>query len=281
MNREKMRAAGAQNGAAALGALPAAVFFPLLSEQQRARLEHLEREPQSVLIVAFPYWAGNAPGNIALYARGEDYVRANRRRLTALGQTLALPWFYAAGNAWPLPAVRAAALAGVGRQGLHGLLIVPPYGSYVTLGALFTDAVLPETSAAAGACTGCRACVRACPTGALTVREGRGILTRERCLSHITQKKDPLSPEEEALVRGAARATGCDLCQLACPENRDAQRTALPEFTQDLLPQLSIRQSETRDLSGRAYGGSRLAPLLRNLRLREENSPPLENRPEP
>ena len=274
MNRQFIQQMGLQYGASAVGILRSASFLPLLDAPQRERLSRMERPPESVLIAAFPYYAGQDPGNIALYARGEDYVQANRRRLADIGQALALGWFFAAGNGWPLPVVRAAALAGVGKLGLHGLLIVPPYGSYVTLGALFTDTPLPETLSESASCIRCGACIRACPVGAPEVRGGTGYLQKERCLSYITQKREALAPAEEELVREAETAVGCDLCQRACPENRNPALSQLPEFTTALLPDLTLTQAEMLNLNDRAYGGRRLSPLLRNLRLREKPPPP-------
>lgn len=49
-----------------------------------------------------------------------------------------------------MPELAAAELAGVGCRGRHGLRIVPPYGSYVFLGTILTDLVLPSTRSVRG-----------------------------------------------------------------------------------------------------------------------------------
>lgn len=61
------------------------------------------------------------------------------------------------GSAW---------LAGIGLRGKNGLLILPPYGTYVFLGTILTGAALdvPERPAAPD-CPGCGACRRPVPPG--------------------------------------------------------------------------------------------------------------------
>ena len=43
-----------------------------------------------VIVALFPYYAGRQPGNLSLYARGEDYHAALRRRLRRAAQLLGL-----------------------------------------------------------------------------------------------------------------------------------------------------------------------------------------------
>ncbi|UQT49124.1 hypothetical protein M5E87_03835 [Flavonifractor plautii] len=67
------------------------------------------------------------------------------------------------------PAGAGGRLAGGHRPaGKNGLLILPPYGTYVFLGTILTGAALdvPERPAAPD-CPGCGACWAACPAGAL------------------------------------------------------------------------------------------------------------------
>jgi len=65
----------------------------------------------------------------------------------------------------------------------------------------------------AGDCIACRACVNACPTGAL---DGRGGLDRSRCLAHLTASSKSPIPEN---IDPAGNIYGCDICQDVCPFN--------------------------------------------------------------
>lgn len=72
---------------------------------------------------------------------------------------------------------------------------------------------------AGATCGSCRACIEACPTGALSQsRDGQagGILyQRELCLQHWSALSGGLPPEIEAAWAG--RLYGCDACLEACP----------------------------------------------------------------
>lgn len=194
--------------------------------------------PRCIIVCVVPYYAGSAPGNIALYARGADYHTVLGGRLRAACRELSAAFAHAAFrpfcDASPVREVVAAARAGLGRIGRHGLLITPEHGSYVFIGEIVTDLPLlcdaPQSAAYGDGCGDCRECLRACPSGALG---GDGLL-RERCVSWITRMRDP-SPEQLRLARGAGYVRGCDICQLACPQNRDAAHTSEPEFCEGLI----------------------------------------------
>lgn len=150
-------------------------------------------------------------GRPQIGARGGDYSENEARLRPACEELTALHpghRFYVSANAYPLPAVQAARLAGLGWIGLNGLLNVPGVGSSVTIAAALTDLPLPE-SEAGGYCEGCALCAQNCPTGALTYQSGNRRFARELCLSHRRQK-DGLPPDREGYY-------GCDICQDACP----------------------------------------------------------------
>lgn len=256
-------------GAAFCRPVAVAPLLGFMTERMRARLSRMDFAPSCALVAAFPYHAGRADGNIALFARGADYVAANRIRLERACMILRALYpehrFIPSGNGWPLPAVHAARLAGLGKIGAHGMVITPKYGSFVTLGAILTDAALAPGEDA-GYCEACGACAAACPTGAIELRGGHRRFDRERCLSHMTQK-ETLSPEQGRAVASAGVVLGCDLCQLACPHNRCVKPTALPEFRDSLTPVLS--EALLDGPAGARY--ARQAALLRrNLALQRE-----------
>lgn len=262
-------------GAAAWGAVRVSGLRPFLEDWDA--VEALCPGAQTVLVAAFPYYAGDAPGNLSLYCRGEDYHQVLGRRLTALCAALEERYpgkrFLPGADNSPLPELAAAELAGVGFRGRHGLRIVPPYGSYVFLGTVLTDLPLevPKRPPAGSCPENCGACQKACPTGAL----GEDGFDAAKCLSALTQEKGDLPPEVQAQIKNSPTVWGCDLCQKACPWNRAAQYSPLPEFCQNLMPSLTLAELEgvsnrafRRQYAGRAFAWRGITPLLRNLRLR-------------
>ena len=194
-------------GAAAWGGVAFRRLLPFLSTGAREKVETLCPAPETVLVAAFPYYAGERPGNLSLYARGEDYHRVVTRRLNTVCDALRRKYpeesFVPAADNSPLPEREAAWLAGIGLRGKNGLLILPPYGTSVFLGTILTGAALdvPERPAAPD-CPGCGACRAACPAGAL----GEGGPDVSRCLSELTQKKGALTEEETAVFRRGRNA---------------------------------------------------------------------------
>ena len=265
-------------GAAAWGGVAFRRLLPCLSPEALARAEALCPRPRTVLAAAFPYYAGDRPGNLSLYARGADYHAVVTGRLNTVCELLREKYpedtFYPSADSSPLPEREAAWLAGIGLRGENGLLILPPYGTYVFLGTILTGADLPVPERPpAPACPGCGACRRACPSGAL----GEGGVDPSRCLSELTQKKGVLTGEEEARLKAHPLVWGCDFCQKACPFNADPAPSPLPEFAENLVDGLTA--GDLAGLTNRAfrekYGDRAFAwrgpgPLRRNLALRGE-----------
>lgn len=273
-------------GAAAWGAAACSGLPPFLGEAVWAKLapklEALCPGARTILVGAFPYYAGDTPGNLSLYCRGEDYHLVLGRRLQTIVDALAQQdpdhRFVPGADNNPVPELAAAELAGVGWRGRHGLRIVPPYGSYVFLGTILTDLDVSQTGPSPGTLCGahCRACQKACPTGALT-DTGCDL---SKCLSELTQKKGDLPPEAAAQIAHSPTAWGCDLCQRACPHNQNAALTPLPEFREDLMPSLTLADLDglsnkafRRQYAARAFSWRGIAPLKRNLTWQAAHSP--------
>ena len=180
---------------------------------------------RTVILAAIPYYAGDEPGSISLYARGQDYHTVIRRlfqtALTACGAESEANRAFA--DVSPFREIGLASAAGLGQIGQNGLLLTKPYGSYVFLGELCGDFDEETVSLHKPEyCCGCGACRKACPTA-------------PACLSEITQRKGELTAAEQGLMRQYHTAWGCDICQKVCPANRHPQKTKLPAFCEELV----------------------------------------------
>ena len=122
----------------------------------------------------------------------------------------------------------AAVRAGLGTIGKHNLVIHPELGSWVAYQTLVTDAPLePDAPCMRDACGSCRACLDACPTGALY--EPRRLDPR-RCVTCLLTSREVAPAQWPAM---GSYILGCDACQEACPKNRGVR--SKPDI-ESLLP---------------------------------------------
>ncbi len=265
-------------GVCAAGACP--IDALRLDPHARGWLDKLCPKARTALVFLFPYYAGERSGNLSLYARGRDYHTVIRDALSPVAEDLRAWYpnntFAVLADDSPLPEVRAAALAGLGMAGENGLLIHKDYGSYVFIGTIVTDRPCPVEPQEPRPCRKCGACRKACPSAAL----GEGGVDASRCLSALTQRNGALSPEEAEQLRRHPLIWGCDLCQHACPMNRDVMQTEILAFRDGLIDALTLDGLDglTRRLfleryPDRAFTWRGPAPLRRNLELKQGSRP--------
>jgi epoxyqueuosine reductase len=167
---------------------------------------------------------------VSLYARGRDYHKVLRSRLQALADRIAQdigPFGHRVfADSAPVLEVELASKSGLGWRGKHTLALSRETGSMFFLGELFVDLALPLTAAAEPHCGTCSACIDVCPTRAITAPYQ---LDARRCISYLTIEHGGAIPLELRPLIGN-RIYGCDDCQLICPWNKYAQRSALPDF---------------------------------------------------
>jgi len=169
-------------------------------------------------------------GYISRYALGRDYHKLLRARLQKLAERIAGeigPFGYRAFvDSAPVLEKALARNAGLGWIGKHTNLINKQAGSWFFLGELFTDLPLPTDEAANDHCGTCVRCIDICPTQAIV---GPQQLDARRCIAYLTIELRGSIPAELRPLIGN-RIYGCDDCQLVCPWNKFAHKSAEPDF---------------------------------------------------
>ena len=205
------------------------------TEARRADPRALWPDVKSAIMLGVNYGPAGDPlaglqqknsGAISVYARNRDYhdVMKGRMKLLA-GWLVAAARPDAAGvkvfvDTAPVMEKPLAAAGGLGWQGKHTNLVSRQFGSWLFLGALFTDLELPPDPPEKDHCGQCRACLDICPTKAFPAPYQ---LDARRCISYLTiEHKGHIARE----FRGAIgnRIYGCDDCLAVCPWNKFAQR---------------------------------------------------------
>ena len=188
---------------------------------------------RSILLVADRYADGRSDrlgrplfGRIARYARGRDYHRTMRRRLTLLRDECRARWpderFRACVDTAPLLEREHAARAGLGRIGKHTLLIAPGLGSWLLLGAIVSTMIFELTPAVptGDPCGTCTRCIDACPTACITPWS----VDASACLSYLTlEHRGEIDPRFHAAM--GDWLVGCDVCQEVCPHCQPTRRS--------------------------------------------------------
>ena len=191
---------------------------------KRANLQTLWPEAHSVVCVAMHYrthepWDAETMGQIAAYARGEDYHETLTARLRSL-----LSWLQSEtpcqGKVYvdtgPVLEREWAQRAGLGWIGKNTLLMSRQFGSYVLLGELLLDIELPpDQPHLQDYCGTCTRCLDACPTNAFVAPH---VLDANRCISYHTIENRKVATMELREKFGDW-VFGCDICQDVCPWN--------------------------------------------------------------
>ncbi|HEX8257486.1 MAG TPA: tRNA epoxyqueuosine(34) reductase QueG [Allosphingosinicella sp.] len=160
-------------------------------------------------------------GRISVYAQGADYHDVIKKALKALAR-----WLVAQGDCElkvfvdtaPVMEKPLAEAAGLGWQGKHTNLVSRADGSWLFLGAIYTNLELEPDRAHRAHCGSCNACLAACPTNAFPAPYR---LDARRCISYLTiEHKGPIPHEFREAIGN--RIYGCDDCLAVCPWNRFA-----------------------------------------------------------
>jgi len=213
---------------------------------KRARPAELVPGTVSVLTARMDYLPRNTPAEwraneaqrlrrpqeavVSVYARGRDYHKLLRQRLQQLATriaTLAGPLGHRVFvDSAPVLEAELATRSGLGWRGKHTLVLSRDAGSLFFLGEIFLDVALPATAPVDAHCGHCEACLRVCPTQAIVAPYR---LDARLCIAYLTiEHAGPIPLALRPLMGN--RIYGCDDCQLVCPWNKFARRSALPDF---------------------------------------------------
>ena len=167
---------------------------------------------------------------VSVYARGRDYHKVLRARLQQLAARIEAQagqfGYRVFTDSAPVMELPLAEKAGLGWRGKHTLMLNREAGSMFFLGEILVDLPLPVDAPTGAHCGQCSACIDVCPTAAIL---GPGRLDARRCISYLTIELKTSIPVELRPLIGN-RIYGCDDCQTACPWNKFAQRSPLPDF---------------------------------------------------
>ncbi len=167
---------------------------------------------------------------VSVYARGRDYHKVLRSRLQKLSDRIGSqvgPFGHRVfTDSAPVLEVELAARSGQGWRGKHTLVLNRDGGSMFFLGEIYLDMALPASEPVTDHCGSCSACIEVCPTRAIVAPYR---LDARRCISYLTIEHAGAIPADLRPLIGN-RIYGCDDCQLVCPWNKFARRSALPDF---------------------------------------------------
>lgn len=196
-----------------------------------ARMDYLSaRMPDNWQAVEFARLTRPSEGVVSVYARGRDYHKVMRQRLQKLSDRMAQhlgPFGHRVfTDSAPVLEAELAARSGQGWRGKHTLVLSREAGSMFFLGEIYVSLPLPPSQPLSAHCGTCQACIEVCPTRAIVAPYR---LDARRCISYLTIEHAGPIPLELRTLMGN-RIYGCDDCQLICPWNKYAQRSALPDF---------------------------------------------------
>ena len=202
--------------------------------EQRGSPQGLWPDVRSVIMLGMSYAPGRDPlalsqvgdrGRISVYAQGRDYHDVVKKGLKALARWLveqqqsALKVFVDTAPVMEKPLAEA---AGLGWQGKHSNLVSRAHGSWLFLGAIYSEIALEPDAAEVDHCGSCTACQTACPTDAFP---SPYVVDARRCISYLTiEHKGPIAEELREGIGN--RIYGCDDCLAVCPWNKFADAAA-------------------------------------------------------
>jgi len=222
-------------------------------KNQRSSLKEVFPEFKSAIVFLFPYVKivdqplKHKIADYVLSFLGKDYHYQLEVRLKEIGLELKKHMpnmeYKAAIDLFPILEKDLAYRAGLGWFGKNSLLLNKKRGSYFLIGTILTNITKKEwinptwedQKLETDHCGSCRACVIACPTGAINESERQ--LDAEKCISNFTIEEftsDAFVPN--GYSSHSQELFGCDICQYVCPWNDQVKKVSyysLPNYIQE------------------------------------------------
>ncbi|MBR2381898.1 MAG: epoxyqueuosine reductase [Clostridia bacterium] len=236
-------------------------------------LERCGIESGSAIIFTVPYLTSVSAGerNISSYSVSRDYhfffANLFDTLIPILKEMYPNNKFAGFTDHSPIDEIHASAISGLGVIGKNHLLITEKYSSYIFIGEILTDAILPSSAGEIKECVNCGKCLLACPVS----------MEIGRCLSALTQKKGELTDSEKEAIKSHNCAWGCDRCQECCPYTVKAKANGtiyskIAFFNEALTPTLTselVENMSDEEFKHRAYSWRGKKTVLRNLEILE------------
>lgn len=175
--------------------------------------------PQPMIRTTF-HW-GDGTVKLVVPPTYWDVARVNRRarRLLAEGFRPKKQRLVRAVLPQKLLAVR----SGLAMYGRNNITYVPKFGSFYRPATFYSDFDSPidgwQEKKALPLCSRCKACMNACPTGA--IQRDRFLVKAETCLTYLNEKASGNEFPEWVPISAHNALIGCLICQKACPYDKD------------------------------------------------------------
>ncbi len=238
------------------------VPFVSYTVEERTEPSLTMKDAKSIIAIGLSYNTvykkindGKLRGNMSAGAVGTDYhtvVREKLERLKneVLGSCRAIIFT----DTGPLSDRDVALRCSLGVRGKNGSIINKSIGGMFFIGYILTDMYIePDKNEEKDqiSCGSCQRCIKACPNNALS--DGKCDYTK--CISYLTQKKGVLTDNElESIGR---QIYGCDVCQRACPFNKDFSVSTDERAYPDIEQLLSMSNKDFKNTYGSTAAGWR------------------------
>lgn len=207
------------------------------NKEKRKDVKLILQNAKSVISLAVNYYndekysENKNNGKISRYAWSKDYHLIIWKMLEKLEEELKLiePNFESISyvDTGPVMDKVWAVRSGLGWLGKHTNVISKEFGSWIFLATIITNKEFDYSKTIPDFCGNCRACLDACPTGAI-VQEY--VVDANKCISYLTiENKKEISNQFKGKFQNWL--FGCDICQEVCPWNiKFANQTSLKDF---------------------------------------------------
>lgn len=115
--------------------------------------------------------------------------------------------------------------SGLALYGRNNITYIPKYGSFYRPTVFYSDYESPvdywQEKKALPLCSKCKACMNACPTGA--IKDDRFLIRAQMCLTYMNEKPPNIKFPSGVKASAHNALVGCLRCQKACPYDKEVR----------------------------------------------------------